>query len=49
VTPAIRCSVRDELMMVVPTSRASDPHDSRPIVLHPDCFQIWNQERWFFR
>jgi hypothetical protein len=39
----------DELMMVVATSGASDPHASGPIVLHPVCFQIWNQERWFFR
>lgn len=40
---------RDELMMVIAAPRPSDAHDSRPTVLHPDCFQIWNQERRLFR
>jgi hypothetical protein len=39
----------DDLMMVVATPRPSDPGDKRPVVLHPDCFQIWNQERRLFR
>ncbi len=37
----------DDLMMVVPG--AADALDDRPIVLHADCFQLWNQERRLFK
>jgi len=36
----------NELMMrVTPTASSRSPRREAPIVLHADCFQLWNQER----